>query len=362
MKFIVAKRVLLAFIHIGLLQIDSSQASDRIDVVASQLNSIFQCPERVWPGLKADSFRILFFQGSPERAWLWTARTGKYEEVLPAEYSMLVSDGAYSFLESFRGEKAVAINLDKKAVSSSRSPLISDDATELAFHEGFHFLFQMKQPWAASFVATARNSAVDHVEAVYSRRMLIRLLKTELLEGRGFGRSAYWLARWRKTGEESETMFSDVAEGTAQYIETVGSIIGARGCGISEAELLSGAKDRAVEMVEKAVSPEVRKQFFAEYLRSGYQIEGYEIGILSLLALRERGKLVGVSEFSMGRDFMKEFTAAQSNTEKMVVYRELETAKAGVRAPVDFLLRDVEPIKDEDDLELLSAIREAASI
>lgn len=49
-----------------------SFAGARIDKISNQLNTSLQCTNRIWPGLKKESYRILFAQPSTTLSWLWT--------------------------------------------------------------------------------------------------------------------------------------------------------------------------------------------------------------------------------------------------------------------------------------------------
>lgn len=331
-------------------------SKSRIENVAAQLNTILQCPNRVWPGLKKESYQILFVQPSSKKAWFWSAVTGAADKV---DFSFSSEIPKYS-LQQFRNERAVVINLDKTSENPRVSHIPVDGAVNLAFHEGFHFLFQMKEPWVSQFAAATRKSDLDRVTAVYSRKMLIRALKNEIVSNREYGRSAFWFQKWNALGEAAETKFSDILEGTANYVELMASIIASQGCEVTEKQIVETALASLDSLVNLPFPPNVMKQLFAEYVASGYQIEGYEIGLLSLLALRSQGVVVGQNEYPMGRDFVKELQAAATNEEKLKVVSEMRSAVEKVKTPVELLLKDSSPIHDEDDPVLLEAIRQAA--
>ncbi len=336
-----------------------AHAGTRIETVVSQLNIALQCTNRIWPGLKKDSYRVVFAQPSTNEAWLWTGSSGMFEIVNNTEFPLSSGMPRYSF-SKFRGEKVVIINLDEVSEKSRIPSLNVDGAVSLAFHEGFHYLFQMKEPWVAQFTSADRKNGLDRVTAVYLRRMLIRSLKNEFIAGQGFGHSTFWFRKWEALGEAPETKFSDILEGTADYVEVIASIIADRGCKVSEANILQIATANLDFLVGLPMDAVVMKELFSEYVGSGYQIEGYEIGLLSLMAMRSRGVLVGSSEYEMGRDFISEIQTANGNAEKLKIMADLRSAVAKVQTPVEILLRSATPVADQDDQDLINFIRKSA--
>lgn len=353
MKIILALFFTLILSHLA-------HANSRIERVVGSLNTTLQCTNRIWPGLKKENYRVLFTQPSTNESWLWHGRTGKSEKINRSEFSTTSKIPRYAFSE-FRGEKTVIINLDEVNEKSTIPSLRVDGAVGLALHEGFHYLFQMKEPWVAEFSTADRKTDFDRVTALYLRRMLIRSLKAELLAGKGFGHSAFWFQKWKALGEAPETKLSDTIEGTANYIEIIASIIADQGCQISEKNLMQIAKSNLSSVVDKPMTAAVMKELFKKYVETGYQIEGYEIGLLSLLALRGRGVIVGENEYQMGRDFVAELQKATSNTEKIKVMTELQSAVAKVQTPAEILLHDVLPVEDQDDFELQEVIKKSVS-
>lgn len=336
-------------------------AGTRIDKITSQLNTTLQCTSRIWPGLKKESYRVLFAQPSTSESWLWAGASGKVESINKTEFPLAAEMPEY-FFGQFRGEKTVIMNLDVVSEKSRVPALNVDGAVSLAFHEGFHYLFQMREPWVAQFTSADRKAGLDYVSAVYARRMLIRSLKTELIAGQGFGHSAFWFQKWESLGEAPETKLSDILEGTANYVEFIASIIAAKGCQLPEAQLLKIALTNLDSVIGVPMNAGVMKELLNKYVETGYQIEGYEIGLLSLLTMRTRGVLIGSNEYEMGRDFVAELQAAPHNTDKMKVMAEMQTAIAKVRTPAEILLRSVTPVGDQDDLVLLEFIRKAAAL
>ena len=337
-----------------------AQAGTRIDKITSQMNTALQCTNRIWPGLKKESYRVLFVQPSTSESWLWVGSSGKIETVSKSEFPLDPATPKYAFGQ-FRSEKVVILNLDEVSEKYKIPSLNVDGAVGLAVHEGFHYLFQMKEPWVAQFTSAERKADLDHINAVYLRRMLIRSLKSELLAGKGFGHSAFWLQKWEALGEAPETKFSDVLEGTANYVEIISSIFADQGCQISEEKLLQIVTNNLDLVVGLQINPKVAKELFSEYVKTGYQIEGYEIGLLSLLAMRKSGVIVGSNEYEMGRDFVTELQSATSNAGMLKVMADMQSAVEKVRTPAEMLLRNVTPVADQDDLNLLDFITKSAA-
>ncbi|MEK7358324.1 MAG: hypothetical protein AAB250_17895, partial [Bdellovibrionota bacterium] len=144
------------------------------------------------------------------------------------------------------------------------------------------------------------------------------------------------------------------------YVEVIASIIADRGCKVSEANILQIATANLDFLVGLPMDAVVMKELFSEYVGSGYQIEGYEIGLLSLMAMRSRGVLVGSSEYEMGRDFISEIQTANGNAEKLKIMADLRSAVAKVQTPVEILLRSATPVADQDDQDLINFIRKSA--
>ncbi len=365
-KYFLTALTLIANFALG-LNIDSSHvisrgpASDeRVKNIAENLNTVFSCPERVWPGLKKQDFRILFTQPTNKRAWFYQAVSGKVDILSEEEFSNLrLDDNRYSF-STFRGDRVVIVNLERVSQNPTIAVVPVDAAVNTAFHEGFHFLFQMKAPWTAHFSATERNKNVEHIEALYMRRMLISALKGELNTNQGFGKSAYWLKKWKLTGESNETKFNDIIEGTAFYAENVATIVASEGCQVSEENIISVLKSNVGELVDKPLNANLRKEFFREYLRSGYQTESYEIGLMSLIAIRASGKLIGARDYEMGRDFMDEIQKASTNQEKLRISNELLERLTILKTPAELLLNDVIPVADSEKNSVKLEILESA--
>lgn len=143
-------------------------AGTRIDKITNQLNTTLQCTNRIWPGLKRESYRVLFAQPSTSESWLWLGASGKYENVSKTEFPLAAGMPKYAFSQ-FRGEKTVIINLDDVSDKSRVQSLNVDGAVSLAFHEGFHYLFQIKESWVAQFTSADRKAGLDYVSAVYAR-------------------------------------------------------------------------------------------------------------------------------------------------------------------------------------------------
>lgn len=337
---------------------DTLKTVPRIERIAKQMNSIFQCPERIWPGLKKDSYQIIFAEPSTKQAWLWSAKTGKTSLLDNKAFPISNNIPRYSFGQ-FQNAKVVILNLDVVSSKPRVSSIAVDGAVNLAFHEGFHYLFQMNEPWVAQFTSAERKKDLDHVSALYFRKMLIRSLKNALLTDQNFGQATFWFQKWEALGEAAETKFSDVLEGTANYAEIIASIIAANGCEVTEQKIIQIALASLNYLTDLPMSEEVLKVFFNEYVQSGYQIEGYEIGLLSLLALRAKGQLVGVDQYSMGRDFVGEIQSAAGNSEKMKVMTEMQSELVKVKTPCELLLRSVSPINAQDDQVLRDFIQKA---
>src|SRR5690606_35690913 len=139
---------------------------------------------------------------------------------------------------------------------------------------------------------------------------------------------------------------SDILEGTANYAEVMASVIAAHGCQLPETQLLEIVSSNLEHIVNLPLKADILKELFTEYLKTGYQIEGYEIGFLSLFALRSRGVLVGENEYAMGRDFAAEVQAAPTHGDKMKVMTDLQTAVDRVKTPVELLLDSTTSITD----------------
>lgn len=341
-----------------------AQVTDRMARISHQLGSVFKCPNRVWPGLDRFPFHVLFVSPQNSRFWLWSSIEPRPRLLARVDLTpqQLETPSPYAFSE-FRGDRVVIVNLDLISAIEHRVPFLAvDEAVLTAFHESFHWLYQMRAPWAAHYASVPRNPSVDHVRALYTRRMLIRALSLEnQTRGGNLGRASFWHNRWKTTNEAPETLFSDVLEGTAYYTEWVAAALIAKGCEVSEQELVA-----TVEAAYRANStnlehPAVQRELVQRYLHHGYQTQSYDLGLLSLLALRRSGVIPGEELFPLSRDFLEDLRHASTPAERVRIARSLTEQSARVRSPVEILLEGVQPLADADDPNLLESISRNAA-
>lgn len=347
----------------------SSKAAndDRIDRIQRQLNQVFRCPERIWPRLRADAYRVVFLRPVAQKAWFWTASSGEMVAVPFQEAKGTVqADASYAFVDQFRGARAVAINLEQISEASPTTFFNADKAALTAFHEAFHWLYQFKEPWVTMFAGQSASDLpkfgdAPFAEALYARKMMKRSLRRELLKSSGFGATAYWRERLKATGRERDTFFSDVMEGTAWYVENVAAVIATSGCAVSEQiifQSITQSFDQLFWLDEKdALFSSIQIQLTSP--GQGYQPDSYEIGLMALLALRQREDLPGPNMFEMGRDYQSEITSGDAPS-RLKAYQDLQSAIAKAMTPVDLMLGSFssKPVLQPDDIALQSQITE----
>jgi len=301
----------------GIDYCSKKQDGSLLRVASALTESMIRCPERVWPGYDWRGLQVLLVDSEKQLALLWNdqrKRTdGKGIRITSVPYADLPS---YHRLEpgSFHSKPMHGMATLGVGVTSSDIDTIS-----LAIHEGFHNVGQdgfheseLMSSWGNTYPAAW--------EPRYMRQQIIAALSRVLFssDAEALGAARYWYDRMLKCyPEEVRTSGPvDIVEGTAEYVETVGTALGVIGCESTEAELITKAK----QICQQQVCEGSKGEFHTES-------EPYRIGALAGLLLRQRD---------------------------MPQWQELV---ARGTTPLDLLLKDVQPLPQQDDQELLDKVK-----
>lgn len=226
-------------------------------LIASQLEIMRDCPERVWPGYRWQRGQLVFYartertahifrladqpDGEPQRAEL------RYGELPPG-----MTSGSYA-TGDLAGRPTLFISLDDAAADEAKQRALGYEPTVpyalvLAFHEAFH-TFGQGDGWISPAASRASDFPFDD-RPRYLRLMLLRSLQAAIRGEQSLGAAAYWYEQYRTqfASEQESVLTLDVREGAAKYVEVVSSWLAREGCGLSDAEL-SAVAAREIDVV-----------------------------------------------------------------------------------------------------------------
>jgi len=284
--------------------------------------SMVDCPERVWPGYDWRHLQVILVDPKQRLALLWNdQRTGHGESgvrltriAFPDLPSAFRLQSARFALKPWEGLPTLTLD-----VSGSDTESIS-----LGIHEAFHDF----QDSAFSPTQTASSPGVPYPanwQPHYLRQQMITSLSRALFssDADALGAARYWRDQLVKRFPEEARLRDalDTIEGTAEYVENIGTALGTMGCDVTESELI----DRAKELYSKQQEGLARDAGFQLDLAS----ESYQVGFLTGLLLRQRNVPSWQEQVSRGT------------------------------TPSELLLRDVQPIAQDDDAKLIAKTRKS---
>lgn len=185
---------------------------------------------KVWPGHDYTRHDLLLAllddELQPQAAYALNTQGIKRLEAAEYENLALPQPGGYASL-AYQGRPAVAISTDAYGLSQ---PGEAEEAYRTATHELVHFYHQdgMVMDQAGS---RAQPYPVDLQPRLYRQMLYLRMinaLEEPARQQEWLGRARYWLDLWEKEyAEEAKAIHStDMAEGSARYIENLGTVIG----------------------------------------------------------------------------------------------------------------------------------------
>ncbi len=270
-----------------------SQASN----IAAQLTRLgTECPERIWPNYHLRNTQVIMVNHATHQAWSWNRQNrgtaGVFEE-LPYEQLDPGVRGITSYGFPSGSSQVTVISLD--GLSRGPNP---DQPLVFAVHESFHRYLQNRNasPW--QLPNTDRHSAYPaDPNPRYYREQLYRSLVAAYRAPLGEARirhiraAAHWQSRYLSSGHDMDhTLRSDIGEGTAQYYEEVAQAIAHLGCQASDQDVR--------RYILRNLDAHLRGNM--DYLRG--DMEGYSLGALAGLLLREQGNTTWQTQASRGQN------------------------------------------------------------
>jgi|GEM_PF-5481482 len=263
----------------------AQQADARVMEIAKSYSEVLnKCPNRLWSGLNWKDFEIVLVDSRKKQAWIWAGAA----DLSAIDYSGLGPDYTlprYNFTTR-NGKRALVVSLsDTERSNRSGQPSLTDFAIQLGFHEGFHWFEQYRTYWP-SLSTGEKNDRSElfpaESEPRYLRRMLLLALRDAFVgadQNVGLNAAAYWYEKWKSKypQEAASVRGTDIAEGTAYYVEMIASGLSVVGCGSSESDL-NGYLTSQIDRILNLEKPMVIKV-----------LESYEVGALAVLNLRKMG-------------------------------------------------------------------------
>lgn len=256
------------------LSLAAGEDSKTFEAYAREVQSLvarnWPLMDKVWPG--ADYTRHDLLLGlvneemAPQAAYLLSAKG--MQKLAPDTYRDLVfpQPGGYAKLR-FQGRDAVIMSTDDWSI---RQPGDAEECYRTATHELVHFHYQHEQSLDQPS-NRAQEYPVDPLPRLYRQMIYQRL--TQAFEQPGqqadwLGRARYWLDKWHKEypQEVKDIHTTDIAEGSARYIEHLGTVI---------ADIAAGGDARSLKA----------KAFVTDEPFAAADGESYELGYVAGLLL-----------------------------------------------------------------------------
>ncbi|MCB0386104.1 MAG: hypothetical protein KDD43_11985, partial [Bdellovibrionales bacterium] len=269
----------------------------RVKVLGDGLaNALLECPDRVWPGMNWQNPQVVFSDHQAKEAFVWN-EYGSKDRIQSIDINLLPPSMAFGFYANgeWRGREALAINLFYTGMMPA-GPMQKDFALTLATHEGFHFYVQTQ--WS---LPEDQGSRATEYPADWEPRHLRFEMLNALVEAFEKGShlpvylsaAAYWRQELmnRFPGLAETYKSTDVAEGSASYMDGVSSAIAWGGCAQSERELLDTL--RGALRTELVQLDDPKGEAFGH--------DHYSLGLLSGLIMREQGRIGWEHLVAMGQ-------------------------------------------------------------
>lgn len=302
-----------AHASLGEKQYPNVEETNRI--AHSLLSVLRNCPNRIWPNLKAGTMDMLLVNKELSNQIIISAQNNRISTIPNESLPPHMFSSAFSFNSyAYRSLMHVDTHLGKDY------PNARSIAFELAIHEAFHHMDQAG--WTRKENSTRGTTIPLLTSPRIARNMLYRNLlaayhhKSET--STYLGKAKYWHEQWLKADATEGDSTTDGYEGTARYAELIAKLLDDRGCGTTEQELERLAVQSDVFQGANAI---------------GFQSldsEGYYMGGLASLILR--------------------FQFPNLNWHDRIVKGE---------TPVEILLDKVRPVADSVDPNVEREIRAA---
>jgi hypothetical protein len=241
-----------------------------------------KCPERIWPGFNLKKVGIVFIDTAASDSWIWNSHQapGRVQKISGAKikaHPELASDFSFSAID---GQPVMALSLP--LLKSDISDYQIDEIFKLGLHESFHKYSQLDLGWPPLNKQSENFHGAFYPsdpKLIYVRKMVFERLRAAFLKPahrREFlQNAAYWQGQIDTKSPEAISLFhSDIVEGSAHFVETIGAVIAWQGC------------DTPWPEVRSKIVPVIENKKF--YETSG---ESYVLGTVASLGLIDASTL-----------------------------------------------------------------------
>lgn len=253
----------------------------------SMVQTMIQCPKRLWQGYTWQNTHVLMVSLSQKLAFHWKldAKTNS-KELLKTDFAALPHELRQNDfgLGEWKGKPSIGINYD--------SYKYLDALQEVLIHEGFHHLDQ--KGWEGVELNQRGIVYPAPWQPRYYRSEIIGALYDAILEKEAdaLKKAAYWYQRWLKEypNEVERKRPMDIIEGSAEYVGRWGSLLSDLGCSATELQLKSVNQARA---------------FKEQWVITQPQVDSYKIGWLAGSLLRQQEKSDWEKRIASGKTFLE---------------------------------------------------------
>lgn len=283
-------------------------------IAYSLMTVLKQCPNRIWPEIKVSQGEFLLVNKELKKQILVSPRDKKISTIANEDLPSHVFQSTYSQIQH---QGRTILYLDSQYGKYKYQP--QSRALELAVHESFHMNDQ--RTWVREKVG-ARGTSFPMLAAPRIARLgIYSNLVAAFLDKKNstvhLQKARYWFEQWTAADPTETQSTTDGYEGTARYVDIMAGLLGARGCGATEAELENVARENEIL--------KAHGMFGMKQLDS----EGYDVGGVSSLILR--------------------FQFPNSDWQKRVAKGE---------TPLEILMKDIKPISNQLDRDRVEEIGE----
>ncbi len=232
--------ITLGMFLIGIATHAAEPSPRLLSIQESLQRTLYKCPQRIWPGLSWEAAAIVLTEnGSTYRS---TPSGLVPDRLVDSEFS------GQSFTFTDRPLRRLVIDVSKIDVeyANKTSRKIGDFAVQTAIHEGFHWFHQLDYPkhfWKSmvSFPKDAPELYPVNPDVYYYNYQMIKRLREYVHTGSDVAlrKAAGWRLKIDQKHPQfwSEILGGALVEGSATYVEIIGTLVGLHGCDVSESEI-----------------------------------------------------------------------------------------------------------------------------
>jgi hypothetical protein len=209
----------------------ATSAEEYVQRLSKNVRTVWPRTDAIWPGVDFSEMVLIFTDS--RRGWAISTdatRELSTEELASAPKPVRNDLVNYELFEDWRGHPGLTFAVRPDYFSSTAYWLelkySSTAAFEIASHELFHM--QVQQGWSvgpgASPPLRGTRYPLDTEPRVMRLELyeaLVRAYANPDERPQHLGAAAYWFNRWLDTGEANEGRLTDLAEGTAEYFDSV---------------------------------------------------------------------------------------------------------------------------------------------